>query len=100
MCIEVDVVSTLLGLSRRSVSRFVKMFMATGAVVVQKRRRVYERWPREVYNWMGDYVISFPCFYIEELQQALCSKFPELVNVSQATICRALMHDLSLTRKG
>jgi len=45
------------------------------------------------------YVKSHPTFYIEELQQFLREKFPNLRNISESTICRALNFDLKLTRK-
>ncbi|RHY74160.1 hypothetical protein DYB38_013253, partial [Aphanomyces astaci] len=38
-------------------------------------------------------------FYIEELEEALRLQFPSLNNISVSTLCRALMHDLGLTRK-
>ncbi|RLO06054.1 hypothetical protein DYB28_012592 [Aphanomyces astaci] len=64
------------------------------------RRGVREkRWPPEVNSWVSEYAIAHPCFYIEELEEALRLQFPSLNNISASTICRALMHDLGLTRK-
>ncbi|ETV66012.1 hypothetical protein H257_17429 [Aphanomyces astaci] len=77
--IDVNTVVVLLGLSHRSVTRFNTQFMKTGTVDAMRN--------------------TSPCFYIEELQDALKLEFPTLANVYKATICRALMHDLGLTRK-
>lgn len=40
-----------------------------------------------------------PCLYLKELQENLIETFPDLTNTSISTICRALRHDLQLTRK-
>lgn len=40
-----------------------------------------------------------PCFYLEELKLELEESFPELLNVSLSTICRALRHDCNLSLK-
>jgi transposase len=98
--IEVEIVGTLLGMSRRSVTRFVLMFAKTGTVKAMRSTRKKNRWPDEVNAWIDKYASTHPCFYIEELQEALKAQFPWLLNISTATICRALMHDLKLTRKG
>ncbi|KAF0704026.1 hypothetical protein AaE_015146 [Aphanomyces astaci] len=97
--IEVDVVRLILGLSRRSVTRFNTVFTSTGNVTKLTKRSTESRWPSEVNAWVNEYATVHPCFYIEELEDALRHQFPTLKNVSAATICRALMHDLGLTRK-
>ncbi|KAF0726202.1 hypothetical protein AaE_009633 [Aphanomyces astaci] len=98
--IDVNTVVVLLGLSHRSVTRFIAQFMKTGTVDAMRKSRKKNRWPVQVNEWILQYTARHPCFYIEELQDALRLEFPTLANVSQATICRALMHDLGLTRKG
>ncbi|ETV64266.1 hypothetical protein H257_18822 [Aphanomyces astaci] len=97
--IDIEVVRLVLGLSYRSVARFNAMFSRTGYVDGKARRATTLRWPDTVNAWVNDYAISHPCFYIEELQEAIQLQFPSLNNVSPSTICRALMHDLGLTRK-
>ncbi|ETV74926.1 hypothetical protein H257_10549 [Aphanomyces astaci] len=97
--IDIEVVMLVLGLSYRSVARFNEMFSSTGYVDGKARRATTLRWPDTVNAWVNDYAIAHPCFYIEELQEAIQLQFPSLKNVSPSTICRALMHDLGLTRK-
>ena len=45
-----------------------------------------------------DHLKQHPCFYIEELQQEVQSRFPTLQNTSTSTICRVLRFDLKLTK--
>lgn len=48
---------------------------------------------------MRRYIEGHPCFYLEELQTELLESFPNLENVSISTVCRALRHDIKMTRK-
>ncbi|KAF0702376.1 hypothetical protein AaE_015973 [Aphanomyces astaci] len=73
--------------------------MKTGTVDAMRKSWKKNRWPVQVNEWILQYTARHRCFYIEELQDALKLEFPTLANVSQATICRALMHHLGLTRK-
>jgi hypothetical protein len=57
------------------------------------------RWPKEVNDHVKQYVSEHPCLYLKELQDNLQETFPDLKNTSIPTICRALRHDLKLTRK-
>lgn len=57
------------------------------------------RWPKEVCDHVEQYVAEHPCLYLQELQRNLQATFPDLTNTSIPTICRALRHDLQLTRK-
>lgn len=57
------------------------------------------RYPAEVNEFIRTYTAEHPCFLLEELQDALRTEYPELSNTSVPTICRALRHDLKLTRK-
>ncbi|KAF0704356.1 hypothetical protein AaE_014981, partial [Aphanomyces astaci] len=86
-------------MSRRSVSRYNAMFKSTGHVTGGRKRAQTHRWPAAVNDWVKAYAVSHPCFYVEELEESIRHQFPSLNNVSAATICRALMHDLGLTRK-
>jgi hypothetical protein len=58
-----------------------------------------KRWPAEVEAFVRKYAEAHPCFFLEELQDELKIEFPDLKNISIPTICRALRHDMGLTRK-
>ncbi|KAG0360498.1 hypothetical protein BGZ54_009496, partial [Gamsiella multidivaricata] len=62
-------------------------------------RQVRPRWPEEVYDFVRKYTADHPCFFLEELQDGIQAAFPELTNTSVPTLCRALRHDLNMTRK-
>src|ERR1700743_21994 len=78
----------------------IALFEKTGSV-----RREYpvnltkKRWPEEVEKFAKKYTEAHPCFFLEELQDELKKEFPSLTNISIPTICRALRHDLGLSRK-
>ena len=67
-----------------------------GPNIVRKTRVT---WGPEVIGFVETYALEYPCFYIEELQQALKTKFPELRSCSASSICRVLHFHLNLTRK-
>lgn len=75
------------------------MFNTTGNVKKNIGRNLSPRWPDAVREYVEGYVQEHPCFYLEELQQKIQDTFPSLQNVSLPSICRALRHDLNLTRK-
>ena len=75
------------------------IFNATGNVHAEYTSRTNSRWSPEVEDFVRGYVQHHPCFFLEELQEALRAAFPDLHNTSVPTICRALRHDLHLTRK-
>ena len=77
----------------------VQTYLSTGTVRDNVPNLRESRWPPEVVLDVEKYVNAHPTFYIEELQQHLRSKFPDLKNTSDSTICRALNFDLRLTRK-
>lgn len=58
-----------------------------------------KRWPKEVEDFARRYAETHPCFFLEELQDELKMEFPDLKNNSIPTICRALRHDIGLSRK-
>jgi hypothetical protein len=78
---------------------FPDHFNATGNVHTEHRRQSKSRWPAEVLKFVKDYAFHHPCFFLEELQEAIIGEYPDLPNVSLPTICRALRQDLKLTRK-
>lgn len=76
------------------------IFERTGAVRKETPININKkRWPVEVYSHIEKYIENHPCFYLEELQDELRDTFPALSNTSVPTICRALRHDMKLTRK-
>ncbi|DBA03057.1 TPA: hypothetical protein N0F65_003245 [Lagenidium giganteum] len=58
------------------------------------------RWPEECIEFVNENVQLHPCFYLEEMQEAVRKKFPSLRNTSTATTCRLLRFDLNLSKKG
>ena len=74
-------------------------FNRTGNVHVEHTRKSASRWPDDVLLFVKTYAQDHPCFFLEEIQEALQQDFPNLQNVSIPTICRALRQDLKLTRK-
>ena len=85
-----DVVSRLLNMSARTVTRYVDLFQRTGDVVPRTRRYGPKR-------LLGDYeqlillrlILENPGIYLEEIQSKLFDIFG--VEVSTPTICRTLM---------
>ena len=92
-------ISDLFGPKPRSIRRWYKRFIATGDVADVPRINKQSRWPSAVLQSVEKYVKGHPTFYIEELQDYLCSHHPEVRNNSISTICRALNFDMQLTRK-
>ena len=92
-------VALIMGVSKRSVKRWMALFEKNGDVVPDVPRQKSARWPQNVYKFVQEFVESNPCFYIQELQDELSKQFPDLKNISVPTICRALRHDLRITRK-
>ena len=97
--IDIPFISDIFGPKPRSIQRWYKKFLSTGTVRDNVPSLRESRWPPEVVQDVEKYVNAHPTFYIEELQQHLRSKFPDLKNTSDSTICRALNFDLRLTRK-
>jgi transposase len=95
---ECSVVAMILGPGDRTIKRWLNRFEKHG-VFKRTERAVRARWPAHVYEWIKEYIEMDCMFLIEELQQALQNRFPDLLNVSIPTICRALRNDLGLTRK-
>ena len=83
-----------MGVSTRSVKRWIALFEQTGNVVKDLPRARSARWPEQVYQHIQSFIQENPCFYVEELQVEIMKQFPDLRNVSIPTICRALRHDL------
>lgn len=97
--IEMVVVASVLGVSARSIERWHKLFKSKGNVLPQQERTLSARWPPDAVAFVDDYIKQHPCFYLEELQEAVRAQFPDLTNVSTPTICRLLRFDMGITRK-
>ncbi len=90
-------VARILGISVRSIKRWYSFFEKHGSVEDNIERSIHQRWPDEIYEFIGSYLKDHPCFYLEELQVELRNRFPSVRNFSVSTICRALRFDLNLT---
>lgn len=99
--IEPGVVAAVLGVSARSISRWWTLFQRKGNVLpsTSDATLTKTRWPAPCLAFVDDFIKSHPCFYIEELQDAVKTHFPSLPNVSASTVCRVLRFDLGLIRK-
>ncbi|OWZ06902.1 Transposase [Phytophthora megakarya] len=97
--IDLAVVALVIGVSTRSISRWGLLFRRRGNVKPNVQIKRKTRWPLDCIKFVKGFVEKHPCFYIEELQEALKTTFPALPNISTATICKALRFDLGLTRK-
>ena len=95
---DVDFLHDIFGPSPRSIRRWYQLFITKGVVDEQEKKQTKSRWPEEVLQAVANYCKKHPTFYLEELQDFLMEKF-DLKNISLATICRALNHDLKLSRK-
>jgi hypothetical protein len=96
--VPVQHIEVLLGVSIRSIRRFLSLFNKNGDVfdgVIAKR----SRYTPEVLKEIECYVSRNPTFYVEELQDWLRSEFPNVQNISESTLCRALRHDMGYSRK-
>ncbi|OWY91652.1 hypothetical protein PHMEG_00039680, partial [Phytophthora megakarya] len=50
-------------------------------------------------DFVEEYIRVHPCFYLEELQEAVKERFDNTLNNSTPTLCRLLKFDLKITRK-
>lgn len=97
--VALQAVSTVLGVSECTLSRWLKRFEDTGTVTCNVAALKESRWSKHVRDFVGEYVRDNPCFYFEELRHAIQIEFPSISNLTDATICRGLRFDLDLTRK-
>lgn len=97
--IDITTITLALGVSKSTVARWIRLFERCGRVAPDRTRRTCSRWPPEVTHYVSKYAKSNPTFLIEELQVEMRARFPALRNTSLSTICRALRHDLKLSRK-
>ena len=99
--IDVPFLSEFFGPKPRTICQWYALFDKYGVVdyIRTGPDQRKSRWPPAVLAQVERYCKEHPTFYLEELKDFLESKFPDLKNVSLPTICRALNHDLKLTRK-
>eukprot|EP00121_Abeoforma_whisleri_P015409 Awhi_evm1s14201 len=91
-------VQKALGCNQRSLRRWLKQYREYGTLV-STTRKVKNKWPLDVIKFVEEYAVENPTFYLEEIQDAICSQYPTLKNVSISTVCRVITQDLKLTRK-
>ena len=92
-------VATVLGVSIRSICRWYKNFKENGNVCDDTQQNKRSKWPNETIDYVKQYILEHPCFYLEEMQHELKKRFPTLKNTSSSTICRVLKFDLHMSRK-
>jgi len=97
--IPVRYISDILGPKPRSISRWYEAFKKTGSIEGKARKKRRSRWSSDVLEYVKEFVLANPTFFLEELQEGLKENFPSLKNISVSTICRALKHDLRMSRK-
>ena len=97
--VDMNVIGAILGVSRRSISRWNQKFKSEGNVSGDEASVHGVNWPEAVLDFVRQYAKQHPCFYLDELQEAMMLEFPHVRNVSTSTICRALRFNLNLTRK-
>ena len=85
-------ISALLGVSSRSIKRWVNLFNTRGVVSKEHAPRPFT-WRSEVIDFIDMYVKSEPMFILEELQAELEIRFPEhSEGFSISNICKVLRH--------
>ena len=83
-------VALLIGVGESSIRRWVAQFNSTGTVYPERRRNQPPRYPEEVLDYIKNYVDEYPCFILEELQQAIQARYPDQANTSIPTVCIAI----------
>ena len=84
--IDVSVVAPVLGVSIRSVERWYQLFKSNGNVLPKQPDTKSARWPDSCVDFVRQYVNEHPCFYLEELQEAVKKKYPALANVVELAL--------------
>lgn len=97
--LDVSFLSDVFGPKPRTIWRWYSLFTHHGVVEKEHHAVKTARWPVEVVAAVERYTKEHPTFYLEELKVFLERNFPNVRNVSVATICRALNFDLKLSRK-
>ena len=94
-------ISELLGPKETTIRKWLTLFNKSGLVETDHKNsnRRNSRWPQPVLEYVKVYAKVHPCFLLEELQRELATLFPLQSNISVPTICRALRHNLGLSRK-
>ena len=70
-----NAVARVLGISRASVMNIRKLFDEKGIVMETTRSILSVNWPSEVIDWVKDYTVENPCFYLEEIQNDMRVQF-------------------------
>ena len=88
--LETRFLADIFGPNPRTIQRWYARFLKTGSVRDNEPAVRASRWPAHVVKDVEKYIKAHPTFYIEELQQHLRTQYPNLSNISESTICRAL----------
>jgi transposase len=96
-----QIVSEVFMISVETAYRWLRRFKSEGRVDPRKPKKRGVGWPEEAKEFVKNYVKAHPCFYLDELQNAIRVRFTsqQVDCTSISTICRLLNFDLKLTRK-
>jgi hypothetical protein len=92
-------ISLLLGVHLQTIYNWKKTFRQEGSIMPKRTRTPTPRYPAEVFEFITQYTLDHPCFYVEELKSELKTVFPHISNFSDSTLCRCLRFDCGLSRK-
>lgn len=92
-------ISLLLGVHLQTIYNSKKTFRQEGSIMPKRIRTLTPRYPVEDFEFITQYTLDHPCFYVEELKSELKTVFPHISNFSDSTLCRCLRFDCGLTRK-
>ncbi|OWZ06684.1 Transposase [Phytophthora megakarya] len=92
-------VACVIGVSVWSIERWHGLFKSKGSVLPEDGKNQSARYPKDAIEFVEDYIRAHPCFYLDELQEAVEEQFGSTLNNSTPTLCRLLKFDLKSTRK-
>eukprot|EP00122_Pirum_gemmata_P010364 Pgem_evm1s9581 len=98
---DYSLICKALGCSDRTLRRWLERYRNTGNVGINciKRKSAWGDNHSVVLNFISEYVKENPLFYLEEVQDAIRTSFPDVESKSLSTICRVITKELHLTRK-
>ncbi|OWZ16666.1 Transposase [Phytophthora megakarya] len=92
-------VASVQGVFVHSIERWNRLIKSHGNVLPECERTKSSRWPPIAIAFVEDYIKHYPCFYLEELQEAVKERFNGTLHASTPRIYRLLRFDLNITRK-
>ncbi|POM67249.1 Hypothetical protein PHPALM_16798 [Phytophthora palmivora] len=87
------------GLYRSKAARDCSSLHTKGNVLPEDITNKTSRLPIEAMDFVEEYIRVHPCFYVEELQEAMKERFGGALSNSTPTLCRLLKFDFKITRK-